>query len=98
MAHVTSHASTPRTAGGGSSLHYQWMVDATTAKTIRHCSSPQQREPPMKPANDNEPLPFIQIAATLANVMTYLSLKQQKASNDADRNEEGRNNRANAVC
>ena len=52
----------------------------------------------MKAANDNDPLPFIQIAATVANVMTYLSLKQQKASNDADRNEEGRNNRANAVC
>ena len=52
----------------------------------------------MKAANDNDPLPFIQIAATFANVMTYLSLKQQKASNDADRNEEGRNNRANAVC
>ena len=47
----------------------------------------------MKAANDNDPLPFIQIAATFANVMTYLSLKQQKASNDADRNEEGRKQR-----
>ena len=52
----------------------------------------------MKAANDNDPLPFIQIAATVANVMTYLSLKQQKSANDADRNEEGRNNGANAVC
>ena len=52
----------------------------------------------MKAAIDNDPLPFIQIAATFANVMAYLSLKQQKSANDADRNEEGRNNGANAVC
>jgi len=52
----------------------------------------------MKAATDNDPLPFIQIAATFANVMTYLSLKQQKSANDAYRNEEGRNNGANAVC
>ena len=36
----------------------------------------------MKAANDNDPLPFIQIAATFANVITYLSLKQQKSAND----------------
>ena len=47
----------------------------------------------MKAANDNDPLPFIQIAATVANVMTYLSLKQQKSANYADRNEEGRKQR-----
>ena len=52
----------------------------------------------MKAANDNDPLPFIQIAATVANVMTYLSLKQQKSANYADRNEEGRNNGTNSVC
>ena len=46
----------------------------------------------MKAANDNDPLPFIQIAATFANVMTYLSLKQQKPVN-ADRNDKGRINR-----
>ena len=52
----------------------------------------------MKAANDNDPLPLIQIAATVANVMTYLSLKQQKSANYADRNEEGRNNGTNSVC
>jgi hypothetical protein len=52
----------------------------------------------MEAANDNDPLPFIQIAAMFANVMTYLSLKQLKSANNADRNEEGRNDGANAVC
>jgi hypothetical protein len=38
----------------------------------------------MKAANDNDPLPFVQIAATLANVMTYLSLKQNGDQNAKD--------------
>jgi hypothetical protein len=53
---------------------------------MRTCEALKQQEIPMKAANDNDPLPFIQIAAAFRNVMTYLSLEQKKPANDADRN------------